>query len=414
MFAHNHYNMNNMNNMNNINNINNNINHNSNYYPAIPITLHHQQQLLNINNQLNIQNLNIHPLHQQQNYYNLSLPQLHQLQQVPQVPQVPQVSQNYNIGLNNNPNYMVNNQPYYNQIQQQQQQQAPPPPSQPNGGVSEVLDYDIDQMLKFISWLTFGLLKKCSTPSQIFQNNLHSVLSATRLPKSTLLLAINYLSIKMDTQIEPYIVENENDIFKIIVILLILSNKFNDDKTFKNKSWSDATNLPLAEINQLERNWLKDCDYKLFITNDYEIVENCWNTWCIKNIHSFDSFQLSTPQILDDDFQYITPISSVPSTPIMNSCQFAPLLQNQYFENTNNSTYQNQHQPQFQPISPINDNFYSNDYTINPSFYNNFDYYNNIYPPQTNSNLITNPNTSTNTSTRLNPNFMYNYCTAVC
>lgn len=427
MFAANHFNQpfnNNNNNYNMLNIPNMNIN------PALPVNMNmgidinqqQQQQMLNINlqHQMNMQNMHIQPL---QNYYHQNMPMLN-----PSAPlSVPVPVNNLNINPinlalnnsnnnsnNNNNNYMINNQSYYNPIQQQQpqQQQAPLAPAQPNGGVSEVLDYDIDQMLKFISWLTFGLLKKCSTPTTTFQNNLHSVLSATRLPKSTLLLAVNYLSIKMDSQIEPYNVETEDEIFKIIVILLILSNKFNDDKTFRNKSWSDATNLSLSEINQMERNWLKDCDYRLFTTSDYETVENCWNTWCIKNIQSFDSFELSQPQILTDDFQYITPISSVPSSPVMGSCQFAPYnnnatVQNQIFENPFQQQQNQFQQHQFHPISPITDNYYFNEYNNtytnpNTSFYSGYDYpYLPSHYPATTS--------STNAATA---NSMYNFCTA--
>ncbi|ODQ44496.1 hypothetical protein PICMEDRAFT_74728 [Pichia membranifaciens NRRL Y-2026] len=283
--------------------------------------------------------------------------------------------------------------------------------TQPNGGVASVLDYDLDQMVKFLSWVAFGLVKKSMSPSLAFQKSINSVLSATRLPKSTLLLAINYLSNKMDDDLSSssaYIHCNEDEIFKILITALILSNKFNDDKTFRNKSWSDATNLPLLEINKLERSWLMDCNYELFKTNSFSMVESCWNTWCIKNIQSIDN-NTSTVNNHMVHQQYnhpsnlvapLTPVSTNPSSPINPSCCYYDnnTIPNQIFENPfQNVTHPeniinsigNNHQHQSHPsmvISPANDFPYmSNDYLEMPmnttnNYYNNGNHLQTINP----------------------------------
>lgn len=273
--------------------------------------------------------------------------------------------------------------------------------NQPNGGVASVLDYDLDQMVKFLSWVTFGLVRKSLSPSLAFQKSINSVLSATRLPKSTLLLAINYLSNKMDDDLSvsssssAYINYNEDEIFKILITALILSNKFNDDKTFRNKSWSDATNLPLFEINKLERSWLMDCNYELFKTNSFSMVESCWNTWCIKNIQSIDNTSSvgnanananANANVNNIHHNYnppatfatnpliapLTPISTNPSSPVNPSCCYydnntipTQIFKNP-FQNINHaeSVMNNQHQPHPSLIvSPGNDFPYvGNDY----------------------------------------------------
>ncbi|GAV28743.1 hypothetical protein PMKS-002218 [Pichia membranifaciens] len=277
--------------------------------------------------------------------------------------------------------------------------------NQPNGGVASVLDYDLDQMVKFLSWVAFGLVKKSMSPSLAFQKSISSVLSATRLPKSTLLLAINYLSNKMDDDLSSssaYIHCNEDEIFKILITALILSNKFNDDKTFRNKSWSDATNLPLLEINKLERSWLMDCNYELFKTNSFSMVESCWSTWCIKNIQSIDNNTSNVnvnnnnnnivPQHYNHPSNFIaplTPISTSPSSPINPSCCYYDnnTIPNQIFENPfqnvshpENIINNNQHHQlhSSMAISPANDFPYmSNDYLEMPLNTTTNNYYNN-------------------------------------
>jgi hypothetical protein len=314
---------------------------------------------------------------------------------------------------------------------------------QPNGGVSLVLDYDIDQMVKFLSWVSFGLLKRNSNPSLNFQKSLNSVLSATRLPKSTLLLAINYLSNKMDNDLlnnnnnnnnNLLIIKNEDDIFKILITSLILSNKFNDDKTFRNKSWSDATNLPLLEINKLERIWLMDCNYELFKTNSFSMVESCWNTWCMKNIQSINnnnnnnnSIDYSNNQI-DNFYIPLTPISTAPSSPNLisnsnsnynnnNNININNFVPNQIFENPFQSNSLNLNNNQ-SIISPSIDFQYMNDYY---NIYNkskimksyNFDdlsYYNNNNNNNINNNIDDNNYTQTiNYNDLIDQSYNYNF-----
>ncbi|KAK5781343.1 hypothetical protein RI543_001184 [Arxiozyma heterogenica] len=94
-----------------------------------------------------------------------------------------------------------------------------------NGGVSQILDYDIQIMSDFIIKL----------------------LDATRLPKIT----------------------------------IFQTNKFNDDKTFTNKSWSHATGIPIANLNDWERNWLSVLNWRLFDDKfaSYDILLNSYENF---------------------------------------------------------------------------------------------------------------------------------------
>ncbi|ONH66038.1 Meiotically up-regulated gene 80 protein [Cyberlindnera fabianii] len=130
-------------------------------------------------------------------------------------------------------------------------QMAPPAvqeESQPvTGGVTSVLDYDLSIMSKFIGYLAFRLFARGDTDNSKFSSTLKSVLSAVRLPLSSLILSSYYMLQKYEK--EPITFNNNSDdyIFQTVVLSLVLANKANDDNTFTNKSWSDATGLKTSE-----------------------------------------------------------------------------------------------------------------------------------------------------------------------
>ncbi|GME78228.1 unnamed protein product [[Candida] boidinii] len=79
------------------------------------------------------------------------------------------------------------------QVQQQAIQQVAEPAQQQEtvvGGVTAVLEYDIEQMTKFVCWLCYGLMKRTDNPTSVFHSTVKQVLSATRLPKSTIILSL--------------------------------------------------------------------------------------------------------------------------------------------------------------------------------------------------------------------------------
>ncbi|KAG7882719.1 hypothetical protein KL938_003142 [Ogataea parapolymorpha] len=237
---------------------------------------------------------------------------------------------------------------------QQQQYQMPPPvqdqsASNATGGVSSVLDYELDQMVKFVCWLSYGLMKRTDNPTPLFHNNVKSVLSATRLPKSTIVLALLYLSEKMEGREDPITMDSE--VFENLTISLVLANKFNDDNTFRNKSWSDATGLSLECINKLERDWLSSIKWRLHYEDGFSCIEECWKTWCNKfqvtPVQSPYSDPFMSPSVMDapssyhvgTPYEYKSPSSSLFSS----NSQFSPMS-----TPLNSSPYYNDYQPPVQ------------------------------------------------------------------
>ncbi|ODQ81115.1 hypothetical protein BABINDRAFT_160519 [Babjeviella inositovora NRRL Y-12698] len=196
----------------------------------------------------------------------------------------------------------------YDFQQQLHQQEAAAAAAAVTGGVSAVLDYDLDQMSRFISWISYGLMKKHDSPSISFENLVKSVLSATRLPKSTIMLSLMYLNQRFPSQDEDEEQEfaapvySENEVFVNLCIAFVLGNKFNDDNTFTNKSWAEATGLPIALVNKEERDWLMKVSWSLNNTFGYDTLDQCWSTWCTK---------------------YCTPVAPVPASLIASPAAYA-------------------------------------------------------------------------------------------
>ncbi|SCU83064.1 LAFA_0D01552g1_1 [Lachancea sp. 'fantastica'] len=169
-------------------------------------------------------------------------------------------------------------QPFQHLMPQPQPQAQPQPhQDQVNGGVREFLDYDLDLMSDFVvknAYLVFdnddALNVESSSVLDIFKKGVSSVLNATRLPSVTVFMALDFLCkyvSKFPNGVEALGGDSVNVIYQNLMVAFVLANKFNDDKTFTNKSWSHATGMDLATVNQYERDWLATFEWKLFDDN---------------------------------------------------------------------------------------------------------------------------------------------------
>lgn len=161
---------------------------------------------------------------------------------------------------------------------------VPPQPSTPvSGGVSLVLDYDLEQMTRFVLWVAYGLMGKHNTPSSKFELQVRLVLGATRLPKTTIVLLLMYLNQRFPnagkSALQPVL---SDGVFVYLCVALVLGNKFNDDHTFTNKLWASATGLPVELLNKEERVWLAKVCWHLNNTSGFDTLDQCWSVWCRK------------------------------------------------------------------------------------------------------------------------------------
>lgn len=228
------------------------------------------------------------------------------------------------------------------------------PPQQPaeepvNGGINPVLEYDLNNMSTFLSWCTFGMLKQNKSPTKEFDGLIVSVLFATRLPKSTIIIALEYMNQRFLNAVFDDL--SESDIFLRLVIALILANKFNDDNTFTNRSWCGATGLKVELLNREERTWLFECKWQLNVVNfaqNIQTLEECWKTW-------MDKYTGSPEQPVSTQYHH-SPASNHGSSPVLSSAAY---LHHGHYQPVVS------HYASSIPSSPVYDSSYS--YTPSPT-----------------------------------------------
>ncbi|CAG8496943.1 10545_t:CDS:2 [Acaulospora colombiana] len=54
--------------------------------------------------------------------------------------------------------------------------------------------------------------------------------------------------------------------YRTFTVALMLANKFLDDNTYTNKTWSEVTNIPVSEINTMEMEFLSSLNYQLYVS----------------------------------------------------------------------------------------------------------------------------------------------------
>jgi Cyclin len=134
----------------------------------------------------------------------------------------------------------------------------------PVGGVSAKLDYEMETMTDFVAETAHSIITPNRAIPVNFRKWVHQVLSATRLPSATILLAFEYLASYMKIMQRRRPMEtSETDLYHLLTTALILGSKFLDDNTFINKSWADVSGIDVAILNRMERDWLVKFDFRL-------------------------------------------------------------------------------------------------------------------------------------------------------
>lgn len=153
------------------------------------------------------------------------------------------------------------------------------------GGVAAHLDYEMEDMVDFVSQTAQGMyaiyaskihledidmarsvLKSKSPVPPEFRKYVSQVLSSTRLPSSTIILGLYYLAERM-TRLSKNGIYNHGggQVYRLLTIGLLLGSKFLDDNTFQNRSWSEVSNIPVSELNTMEVEWLAAVEWDMHV-----------------------------------------------------------------------------------------------------------------------------------------------------
>ncbi|AET37449.1 Clg1p Ecym_1201 [Eremothecium cymbalariae DBVPG len=298
--------------------------------------------------------------------------------------------------------------PVARHVQQCSQNRVQSHPQQPqkqyvNGGVSEVLDYDLEVMTSFVvqnSYLVFGNEELNPEILEIFSKGVLSVLNATRLPSTTIYFALDYLSKylgKLPHGVESIGGDSVNVIYQNLMVAFVLANKFNDDKTFTNKSWSQATGMKCSVINTYEREWLAVFEWRLFEDGfeNYEAYREAYYTFEMerKCPHQNQPLIMNNHLAVPSGLSTLVPPPAHPANCQTGNYYGSPFSQRGYhtplhaktaaysspFSDIRSESYSSYYQPCF--TSPI-----SNASPVSKS--HNFGYYNSQHHSQTGSGSV--------------------------
>ncbi|KAL8799816.1 MAG: hypothetical protein Q9182_005611 [Xanthomendoza sp. 2 TL-2023] len=173
-------------------------------------------------------------------------------------------------------------------IRQTQHKPAPPVKEEKaTGGVATHLDYELDQMAEFVAEMGQGMydlyesricladidiLRSVNPKASVapaFRKYVLSVLSSTRLPSSTILLALHYLATRMNMlSLNGRYPTGRAQVYHMLTTALLLGSKFLDDNTFQNRSWSEVSNISVSELNTLELEWLVAIKWDLHVDHE--------------------------------------------------------------------------------------------------------------------------------------------------
>ncbi|KAL8996281.1 MAG: hypothetical protein Q9169_004167 [Polycauliona sp. 2 TL-2023] len=212
-----------------------------------------------------------------------------------------------------------------------QPRHKPAPPAKEEkatGGVAAYLDYEMDQMAEFVAEMAQGMydlyesricladidmlrsVKPKASVAPAFRKYVLSVLSSTRLPSSTILLALHYLAARMSmlSSCGRY-PTGRAQVYHMLTIALLLGSKFLDDNTFQNRSWSEVSNISVSELNTLEVEWLVAIGWNLHVDHEdpqgFSLWRNHWQRWQTKRVEmSLQALKLSP---LDGNIQRLPP-----------------------------------------------------------------------------------------------------------
>ncbi|CAG8633998.1 10641_t:CDS:2, partial [Ambispora gerdemannii] len=119
------------------------------------------------------------------------------------------------------------------------------------------------------------------TASPQFKSFCNQVLQQTQLSESVVLLSLKYVQklVKSGTMSTG----DKGSEYRLFTVALMLANKFLDDNTFTNKTWSEVTNISVKELNIMELEFLDNLDFKLFVSDtEYKHWLQCLNEYTQK------------------------------------------------------------------------------------------------------------------------------------
>jgi hypothetical protein len=146
-------------------------------------------------------------------------------------------------------------------------------------------------------------LPALARPDAQFRKWVLSVLSTTQVTQNVILLALLFIyRLKMST---PQIKGREGSEYRLLIVALMLGNKFLDDNTYTNKTWAEVSSFQVKEIHVMEVEFLSNMRYNLLASKKE------WEEW-IEKLSCFHEYYEQAQRIPASPVHAISPDFSSP------------------------------------------------------------------------------------------------------
>ncbi|KAI0078529.1 hypothetical protein K474DRAFT_1660340 [Panus rudis PR-1116 ss-1] len=99
--------------------------------------------------------------------------------------------------------------------------------------------------------------------SPAFVRFMQKLLETTQVSQSVIVLSLRYIYRLKERN--RYTHGSAGSEYRVAVAALMLANKFVDDNTYTNKTWSEVSGIALDELNKMEREFLMGIDFSLYV-----------------------------------------------------------------------------------------------------------------------------------------------------
>ncbi|KAI9361979.1 hypothetical protein BD770DRAFT_470655 [Pilaira anomala] len=119
---------------------------------------------------------------------------------------------------------------------------------------------------------------------QTFKLFVQKVLKSTQISTSCVFLSLYY--IQKLRMAYPSIRASIGSEVRLFTTSLVLANKYLDDNTFANKTWSQVSSIPVNQLNIMEIEFLSALNYTIHITQSqfFDWVQKCQQWWNLLSI----------------------------------------------------------------------------------------------------------------------------------
>lgn len=107
-------------------------------------------------------------------------------------------------------------------------------------------------------------------PKPLFVKFCADVIATTQISYSVVLLSLLYIyRLKCAN---PYIHGLDGSEYRLFTVAVMLANKFLDDNTYTNKTWSEVTSIAVREINIMEREFLTTLKFTVYVSEHQHLA----------------------------------------------------------------------------------------------------------------------------------------------